>query len=236
MVRLIKLFVVAVVLFLFFGLFVTETHAIKKYSLGTKRRIRRYYYKIQRKPKASVKLRVPFHRQEHSLSCEAAALKMALQAKGVNVPESEIISHLSFEPMWGNPHKGFVGDINGKMLETGYGVYWEPIALVGNLYRPAESFEHWLTQSLASEIQKGNPLIVWGYAGSGKRKLWLAPDGTPILGVFGEHARVAIGFAGSVQKPTGFFLLDPIYGEIYWNTKTFSANWAPFENSGVVIR
>jgi len=234
--KLIKLVIVVVAFFLIFGLFVTETYAGKKYYSGTKRRIKSYYYKIQKKPKATVKLNLPFHRQEHSLSCEAAALKMALQGKGVDVSESTIISQLNFEPMWGNPHRGFVGDINGKMFKTGCGVYWGPIAGVGNLYRPSEAFEHWSVQSLASEIQKGNPVIVWGYVGSGKRKFWQAPDGTPILGVSGEHTRVAIGFAGSAEKPTGFFLLDPIYGEIYWSTGQFNKNWGAFGNSGVVIR
>ena len=64
-----------------------------------------------------VQLPIRFHRQEHSLSCEVATLKMALQAHGVEVPESELVKNLAYDPtpkrngVWGDPHKGFVGDI-----------------------------------------------------------------------------------------------------------------------------
>jgi len=219
-----------------FFLFFSEAQAAKSYYPGIKRRLKSYYYQLQRKPKPTVKLKTQFHRQEHSLSCEVAALKMALSVKGMNPSESELIRQLPWQPMWGNPHQGFVGDINGGMLKTGYGVYWKPIAKIAQRYRPAEAFEHWSVQRLASEIQRGNPVVVWGYVGSGKRRFWRAPDGTPIWGVSGEHARTVIGFAGSVTNPQGFFLLDPIYGEIYWNTKSLQSNWAPFGNAGVVIR
>src|SRR5262245_9197550 len=54
-------------------------------------------------------LEVKWHRQEHSLSCEIAALKMALSAQGIEVPESELIGRLRFDVtprangVWGDP-------------------------------------------------------------------------------------------------------------------------------------
>lgn len=233
----IKISIITLCLLIFYGIFTSISLAGKGYYSGAKRSFKQYYYKkIQRKPKPTVKLSVPYHRQERSLSCEAASLKMALQYREVDVPEAVLIEQVGFEPMWGNPHNAFVGDINGIMLKTGYGVYWEPIARVAANYRESIHFEGQSVNFLSSQIENGNPIIIWGYIGSGKRKKWTALDGTPILGVSGEHARVVIGFAGPVDKPKGFFLLDPIYGEIYWNTTTFSKNWRIFNNSGVVIK
>lgn len=232
-----KRFIIGTVVFvLLAGLFVTEVEAGKNYLGAVKRRTKKYFYKIQPKPIPTVKLDVPFHRQEHSLSCEAAALQMALAAKGVNISESTLIDQISVEPMWGNPHTGFVGDINGKMLKTGYGVYWEPITRVGSRYRESAAFEHGSPSSLALEIANGNPIVFWGYVGSGRGRKWITPDGTPIIGIAGEHARVLIGFRGSVDNPAGFYLLDPIYGELYWNTGKLQSNGAPFGDSGVIIR
>ncbi len=88
------------------------------------------------------RLAVPFHRQEHRLSCEAAALYMALQYRGVSVTENQIISRVGFDPtpkkngVWGDPNVAFVGDINGSQPGTGYGVYAAPIAKVAAAYRP----------------------------------------------------------------------------------------------------
>jgi len=48
-----------------------------------------------------VYLAVPYFRQEHRLSCEAAALRMGLAYKGKNVSESEIMRYVGFDP---TPH------------------------------------------------------------------------------------------------------------------------------------
>src|SRR4051812_39677798 len=68
-------------------------------------------------------LSVTWHRQEHALSCEIAALKMALSNYGLDIPESELIARLPFTGPKGDPSVAFVGDINGRMGTSGYGVY-----------------------------------------------------------------------------------------------------------------
>ncbi len=81
-------------------------------------------------------LSVPLYYQKYSLSCEIASLRMALAYKGVLLPEDTLIADLEFDTknpptrdqktnrkIWGDPNKGFVGIINGKMPLTGYGVY-----------------------------------------------------------------------------------------------------------------
>jgi len=234
--KILKILLSLLVIVLIFLIFIQESQATSKYYSGVKRTVKKVYYKSRAKLTPTVKLNIPFHHQEHSLSCEVAALRMALLAKGADVAESTLISQLPSEPMWGNPHRGFVGDINGKMLKTGYGVYWGPIATIGANYRPTQSFEDATASFLATEIQNGNPVIIWTHIGRGRWPKWIAPDGTPILGIPGEHTQVVIGFTGSADRPTGFYLLDPLYGEQYQPARNFLVRWTTFGNSGVVVR
>src|SRR5437763_17150027 len=81
-------------------------------------------------------LEVPWHHQAHNLSCEAAALKMALSYYGIEVDELALIGFMTRDPRparfdvagrlvaWGDPATGYVGDPDGHIERyTGYGVY-----------------------------------------------------------------------------------------------------------------
>jgi uncharacterized protein YvpB len=188
-----------------------------------------------------VRLPVVFHRQEHSLSCEIAALKMALDFHGINVKESELIENLHFDlvprknGIWGDPYTGFVGDIDGKMGVTGYGVYWQPVSDVANKYTYSEVIENATVQELAQHLSEGRPIVWWGYYGRGRAINWQTVSGKAIIGINGEHARVLTGFVGTRENPTGFYLMDPIYGELFWETEYLLKNSTPFANSGVVV-
>jgi uncharacterized protein YvpB len=187
------------------------------------------------------RLNVPYHRQEHALSCEIASLKMALGAVGINLPESELIAALPVDRTprqngtWGNPYQAFVGDIDGKMLQTGYGVYWDPIARVGQRYRRTEVIRNGGLPELVYHLNQGRPVIVWGFYGRGERADWRAPDGGLVRAVNGEHARVLIGYTGSMNNPESLVLLDPIYGELQWSVPQFLANWAELENGALAV-
>lgn len=191
--------------------------------------------------KTTVNLDVPFHKQEHSLSCEVAALKMALSVVGVNVSESELIKNLIFDStpkqdgIWGDPDKGFVGSIDGRMPATGYGVYADPIAKLANTWVVAEVMQDQTPEALATHLLKGHPIIVWGFYGRGKPLSWTTPEGKKVKALNGEHARTVIGFTGDVQGPDGFYLIDPIFGPLYWKTDKFLKNWDALERMAVVV-
>lgn len=188
-----------------------------------------------------VQLPTAVHRQEHSLSCEIATLKMALQTVGVNVSESELIALLPFDQtpkgrgIWGDPNQGFVGNIDGKMLVDGYGVYWDPIAKLGLRYRRTEIIRGSSPPDVAQHIANGRPVIVWGNYGRPKMYSWKTVDGSPITAVNGEHTRIVTGFNGSIDNPTSFSLIDPIYGPLTWSTTKFMANWGLLGNHAVVV-
>ncbi|MDO8599001.1 MAG: C39 family peptidase [bacterium] len=221
---------------------------------GVVRRIRAAQSSIATKPTATTKLRVPFLRQEHALSCEVATLRMVLAYRGTAVTEAKLLTAVGLDPArragnvfvglaprsskgakWGDPDEAFVGDVDGIMGKTGYGVHAGPIGRVAGQYRRAEVIANGTAAMLAEAIANGNPVIAWGYLGSGRPLRWQTLGGKDIRAIDGEHTRVVIGYTGTREAPTGFFAIDPVYGEQYWKTEKFMANWEKLGRSGVVV-
>ncbi len=180
--------------------------------------------------------------QDQALSCEAAALKMALSAKGAKVSETQIMKIVGYDPtphqggVWGDPNVAFVGNIAGHQDTTGYGVYWNPIAKAANTWRPSSVITNGTVQQLAAEIYADHPVVIWGTLGNAYRDDWKTPAGKTIVSWKGEHARTVIGVNGSADNPTSFVLNDPVVGRITWSAATLDANWARFNRSGVIVR
>lgn len=194
---------------------------------------------------ARVFIPIRFDKQDHSLSCEAATLKMLLSHRGIEIDESELIARVGFDhaphtwlngrEAWGDPNQAYVGNIDGRMMYDGYGVYWQPIARVANAYRPAEDFQGWTAADLVGQLQDGNPVMVWGCLGSCTNRTWLSSDGTPVTAVTYEHTFVVNGFSGIPEKPDGFWLVDPIYGRRHMTISAFMRMWDTLGRSGVIV-
>jgi uncharacterized protein YvpB len=209
--------------------------------------VKKIYYQIERvilPIKPAVNLAVPYHRQEHALSCEVASLLMALDYKGIKVTESELIQQLPVsdpEPrhqnnIWGDPNLGFVGNIDGTMPNTGYGVYEQPIYDLASKYRSAKIIANGTLADLITELTNNNPIVVWGkVVGRTKDISWTTPEGKIINAQLDEHARTLIGFTGNSDNPKLMILLDPIYGEIRLTVKDFLKNWELLDKKAVVI-
>ncbi len=239
-----------IVLFLAIVVLFNKTAMGQKEKLAAYRLFNRLTYRVDTSlslltaSKESItQLDIPLHYQEHSLSCEVAALKMALNYLGVTITESELIKNLPFDNtgnlssnnIWGDPEKGFVGSIDGKMPKSGYGVYETPIANLASKYRKALPLEKAnLTEILQAVFEK-KAVIVWGYTGSGVPITWKTDDGREIKAVFGEHVRVISGFSGTVANPSNIWLLDPIYGKIRMSKDQFLKNWATLDNRAVIV-
>ncbi len=191
----------------------------------------------------TVNLDMPFHRQEHALSCEIAVLKMVLDYYRVNLPESKLLEGLPFdtresrskENIWGDPSLGFVGNIDGKSPNEGYGVYEQPIAQLASKYRQAKILQQATLSDILQEVVKKHPVIVWGSVNSGKDISWKTKEGKKIKAVFGEHARVVTGFSGTISNPKSILLLDPIYGARIFSKDKFLNDWALLDNKAVVV-
>lgn len=197
----------------------------------------------QTEPKITF-LNIALDWQDHPLSCEAASLKMALVSKGVYVSENDIMGKIGYDltphqgDVWGEPNKAYVGNIGGKMCDTGYGVHWEPAAKAANTWREAESFSGWNLENLIKEIELGNPVIVWGTLPVGTLHdcFWYTPEGRHIKTFQETHVRLVVGFIGEVENPSKIILNDPLTGRLYWSTSYFLTNWKAFGYSGVVVR
>lgn len=193
--------------------------------------------------KPAIKLAVPYHHQEHALSCEAAALLMALNYRGANITESQLIKDLPVSDpgprrannIWGDPNLGFVGNIDGQVPNGGYGVYEQPIYNLAAKYRSAKIITNTTLDGLITELVNGNPIVVWGVVGNGRDISWKTIDGKVIPAKLDEHARTLIGYTGESNNPQLLILQDPIYGEIRMNIKDFLANWAMLDKRAVVI-
>ena len=176
--------------------------------------------------------------QDHPLSCEAASLKMALAGKGIKITEGEIMEEIGFDPtlheqsIWGDPYRAFVGDIDGKMCSTGYGVYWEPTAEAALKWRPAEFFSDWSLDNLIREIKSGNPVVVWGKLDVEQLTdcSWFTSEGKYIKAYKETHVRLVVGFTGPAENPENIIINDPLAGRLYWPTSYFLENWKVFGN------
>lgn len=188
-----------------------------------------------------LKLNVPAFLQKYTLSCEAAALRMALAFRGVLESEDNLLSHIGFDPtpksgnIWGDPHSAFVGDVKGKQMINGYGVYWEPIERVAKIYRNAKAFTNGSIESITAELNKGHPVQVWTYSKGGRPTTWQTSNGKQIRAVSGEHSIVVKGYVGPAQNPKQIIVNDPLIGEIHLSRQEFLNRWNSLGRSGVVI-
>jgi uncharacterized protein YvpB len=186
-------------------------------------------------------------RQSYPLDCEATALQMALSAVGITVSQASILSNMGADPrppvmsggrpaQWGDPYQSFVGDFRGRMLTTGYGVYYPPIAAAAQTAGAgAVGHEGWSPSQLYEEVALGHPVVVWvshlmvassvghwtTWAG---RDVWYSPQ---------EHTQVLVGYDYGASTVT---LADPIDGRLHtYSMALFENRFAAFMSSAVVI-
>jgi uncharacterized protein YvpB len=173
-----------------------------------------------------VKLNVPQYRQSYAMSCELTSLKMVLAYRGIGASEYDIVQRVGYAPrardtvnnVWDDPNLQFVGDLNGKMDTTGYGVYSGPIAKAAISYgRNAVATSGVSPAWIAHQIQAGNPVIFWGHSTPAHADDWNGPNGV-VHAYISAHARVAIGVVGPADNPTGFYVNDPMGSSTYWDT------------------
>ncbi len=197
-------------------------------------------------------LSIPLHYQEHKLSCEAAALVMALSHEGISVDELTLIGFMTRDPRpavldaagnvvtWGDPSRSFVGDPDGSLqLHTGYGVYAHPVATAaataggkvlragGGLYgTPVPAAD------VYNAILDGHPVIAWISNTYHTQPLlkYTSFDGAPVSYNLTEHAVTLVGVrSGSV------LVNDPWFGQQWRSMAEFEAGYATFEQMAVIL-
>ncbi len=162
---------------------------------------------------------VPLYLQRHTLSCEMAALHMVAEYFGRTLTEETLIEMLPVHDapprlasdgsmIWGDPHRAFVGSIDGKQIyhdalekyppgarkawEWGYGVYPEVIAEVATrLNLPVYGVDS--IEDVYWHLERGRPVIpIVPYGGDTKAVewSWFTERGDRIRVIDGEHSVV----------------------------------------------
>jgi uncharacterized protein YvpB len=198
---------------------------------------------------ASNLIAAPVLQQQHSLSCEAAALRIALAAKGIDVSEDWILGAIGADGrgpvmsggnvvQWGDPYATFVGNVNGsEPAHTGYGVYGPPIAFAAGLAGAAATAMDGVDpQTLYQQVMHGNPVVVWvvNHLGTTSLKTWTAWDGRSVPYSVGEHAMTLLGVNYDDSTVT---LGDPGNGSQFTtDMPKFENSFASFGKMAVVVR
>jgi len=197
-------------------------------------------------------LDVPLYHQAHRLSCEAAALRMALAYRGIATDELTLISYMGDDlrparldwrgrlVTWGDPMAAYVGNPDGRLTAyTGYGVYYEPVAraarragatviadgsgLYGSGIAPAEVYR---------AILEGHPVVAWisnTYHAVPLAK-YVAYDGATVRYTLTEHAVTLIGV-----RPDAVLINDPWFGQAWHSKAQFESAYRTFAEMAVVL-
>jgi uncharacterized protein YvpB len=193
---------------------------------------------------------VPYQAQVYELSCEEAAIQMALGRQGVNVTQAQVLQVEGVDARqgfvdangvlhWGNPNAVFVGDVNGSEVAlTGYGTYSPTIARVAaaygmNVIRAGAGIA---PQDLYSAVQTNHPVVAWisfdyQFHQAGSMVTW---DGQVVQyeGPI-EHAVTVVGVSGAsvlIDNPW------PSLGQQWVSKSTFEAAYNTYQDMAVVLQ
>ena len=190
---------------------------------------------------------VTFYYQTHYLSCEEAAMSMALTHQGISLSQDQILAELGSDRRaaytdslgrmrWGNPYETFVGNVNGSEYNlTGYGTYWPPLVRIAKAHGARLiAYGSMSAATVYARVIAGHPAVVfatWDWAWH-PRHDYLSFDGQwiPFIGpTQASHVYTVVGIsAGSV------LVNDPLRGQ-YWISKgAFQAGYSDF-NEAIVF-
>jgi uncharacterized protein YvpB len=197
-------------------------------------------------------LSLRIHYQQHNLTCEAAALEMALSYAGITAGELKLLAYMTRDPRparfdsagrlvsWGDPQKGFVGDPDGHIQTYGgYGVYFGPVAIAavlagahvvdagGGLYGSGIS-----PTRVYDAVLDGHPVVAWisNTYRTASLSRYTAYDGATVWYTLTEHAVTVIGV-----RPGAVLIDDPWFGQAWHPKAQFEAAYATFKQMAVIV-
>ena len=174
---------------------------------------------------------VPNYVQQRNLSCEDAAVVIAMGAYGTWVSEYDFDGMVGWSE---NPHWGYRGDITGWWGNTeDYGVYASALVPAINAYGfwADEFYAGGDSSALTQRIDSGAPVIVWlGLWGDTSFYNW-TEDGTRYKLASGMHVVVAYGY-----DDYGVWISDPANGTKYqYDWGTFMTYWNVMDGMGLAV-
>lgn len=194
----------------------------------------------------AITLSVPWYHQDFELSCEEAALRMALAHEGISTTDATILGIIGTDTRpafyengalhWGDPFGTFVGDPNGSEVAlTGYGTYYPTIAraasnLGGHVLAAGQRVD---PPTVYDAVLHGHPVVAW------VTYQWVVParddyvafDGrtVPYAGPV-EHAVTVVGV-----NDTSVLVNNPWSGPEWVSKSTFEAAYAIYDQMAVIL-
>jgi hypothetical protein len=199
----------------------------------------------------TIKLNVPYYKQQHSATCTAATLRMALAFYGVQTSEEAIVDDMGYNPRemdvanntWDDPRQMFVGYMDGTTNTTAGGAEIPLQARVAGAFGRSVSQRsgsdvniNWIAQ----EIHNGHPVIISGTGTSkaGKIITYYAPStGREVRMSTTGHSRIVYGVRGEPGAPLRFYIHDPSRGKLDWSASQLQNNLRtnPYGGQAVAI-
>jgi uncharacterized protein YvpB len=202
-------------------------------------------------PAGAIVDNVPFYKQVYSLSCEEAALQMALAYYGVNVSQDQVLAQIGVDRrapyydhgalVWGDPYASFVGNPNGYETAdagsaSGYGTYYSTIAAAARVFFPGsvvQAGEGISPDAVFAAAHNRQAAVVWvafGYQPHPMRYMRTFGGRTVMYGAPWEHAVTISGWA------PGYVLINNPHSHPEWiDAGTFVAAYAMFNNMAVIL-
>jgi uncharacterized protein YvpB len=157
---------------------------------------------------------------ELKYGCEVTSLAMLLRHAGYDADKLTLARQVKKDPEplvqkngdireWGDPSKGFVGDMTGK--RKGFAVYNKPLEQLMRRYMGDRTVN--LTgqpfESLIRSVAEGKPVVVWATGDFTMPTEWESwrKDGKKIVAPFDEHVVLLVGY-----DPTYAYVNDPLSG------------------------
>lgn len=190
---------------------------------------------------------VPYRSQDHALSCEAAALQMALAREGIDVSQDDLLADIgidwqparfdeSGELRWGDPYASFVGDPDGdEGALTGYGTYYPTIARAAaahgaDVLRAGEGIA---ADDVFQAVLQNHPVVAWVSVDrqphpSGSWRTFggrLVQYQGPV-----EHALTVVG----VDRDS-VYVFDPLLGPDWMSKDEFESAYSTYNHMAVIL-
>ena len=197
---------------------------------------------------------LPYVAQTHKLSCEAAALEMAMAHQGIHRTQEAILNAIGVDARpaelagdgsvvrWGDPYERFVGDVDGSETElTGYGVYYAPLARVAAGFgaRVEQAGEGIAAAVLYDHLARRRPVIAWvtmsGHGDYTPRPTatYTAFDGRQVVFARGfEHSVVLVAATADAVR---VYDPEPDVGPHWMSRADFEAAYQPLGRMAVVL-
>jgi len=203
-----------------------------------------------------VLLKIPLIYQKYNLNCEATSLAMALQYRGINVSQEEVLTKIGYtEPIkkqwkdgkiiWGDPDKGFVGNEKGFVFTSsaglaggnGWGVNNGPVADAADTYRPgSKEIDGATLEDLKQALAQDKPVIFWHKRDDARQQIltYSTPEGKEVK-QFQNHVNLLIGYKTDKKGNVSYTFNDPIYGVINYSEKDLIRIWGKYNNEIVIV-